>query len=84
MERLIATLRANGTIQSSLVKGRAASLIAGNATNITSANQTVLDGGIYAGVPSPITYFNQPPTTAAVLGFTMGGSGPDISYLTQV
>lgn len=74
----------NPTIQAQLVKGRAASIVAVAATNVTATGQTVNDGGVYPGVPNLITYFNTPPTTAAVLGFTMGGSGPDISYITQV
>lgn len=74
----------NPTIQSQLVKGRAATIVAVAATNVTATGQTVNDGGIYPGVPNLITYYNTPPTTAAVLGFTMGSSPPDISYLTQV
>lgn len=74
----------NPTIQAQLVKGRAASIVAVAATNVTATGQTVNDGGVYPGVPNLITYYNTPPTTAAVLGFTMGGSGPDVSYITQV
>lgn len=74
----------NPTIQSGFVKGRAAFIVAGNATNITTSGLSVSDGGVYAGVPSLITYYNQPPTTAATLGFTMGSVVNDVSYITQV
>lgn len=74
----------NPTIQANLVNTRAATIIAGNATNITTAGLVVLDGGVYQNVPSLITYYNQPPTTAATLAFTLGGSPPDSSYITQV
>ena len=62
----------NPTIQYNLVKGRNAFIVAANSTNITATGQTVSDGGVYPGVPSLITYYNQPPTTAAVLEFHDG------------
>lgn len=74
----------NPTISSALVRGRMALIGAPAGTNIAATGQTVYDGGVYAGVPSLITYFNSPPTTAAALGFTMGSSGPDVSYATPV
>lgn len=75
----------NPTIQYNLVKGRAATIVAAiTASNITATGSTVSDGGVYPGVPNLISYFNTPPTTAAVLGFTMGSSGNDVSYATQV
>jgi hypothetical protein len=75
----------NPTIQYNLVKGRQAQIVAALAgANITATSQTVNDGGVYAGVPNLITYYNTPPTTGAVLGFTLGSSGPDVSYVTPV
>lgn len=75
----------NPTIQYGLVKGRAATIISALAgSNITATGQTVSDGGVYPGVPTQITYYNTPPSTPAALGFTMGASGPDVSYITQV
>lgn len=74
----------NPTIQNALVKGRMGLIGPPAGTNITATGQTVFDGGIYAGVPSLISYYNSPPTTAAALGFTMGSSPPDVSYVTPV
>lgn len=66
----------NPTIQSNLLRGRKASILAALATtfaNITATGQTVYDGGIYPGVPSAQIFANSPITTAATLGFSVGG-----------
>lgn len=66
----------NPTIQSNLLRGRRASILAALATtfaNITATGQTVYDGGSYPGVPSALAVTNGPITTAASLGFAVGG-----------
>ena len=65
----------NPTTQSNLVRTRRASILAALATtfaNITATGQTVYDGGIYTGVPTPLIV-GGPVTTNAGLGFTVGG-----------
>lgn len=67
----------NPTIQTNLVRTRKASIGAALATtfaNITATGQTVYDGGIYTGTPSAIITTSAIVTTAATLGFTMGGA----------
>lgn len=66
----------NPTTQSNLLRGRRASILAALATtfaNITATGQTVYDGGLYAGVPSALIMESSPVTTAATLGFSVGG-----------
>lgn len=67
----------NPTTQANLVRGRRASILAALATtfaNITATGQTVYDGGIYPGVPSALITSTSPVTTAASLGFSVGGA----------
>ena len=66
----------NVSTQSKLLRTRRASILAALATtfaNITATGQTVYDGGIYPGVPSPLILESGPVTTAAALGFSVGG-----------
>lgn len=64
----------NPTTQANLVRGRRASILAAFAgANITTSGQTVYDGGIYPGVPSALILSTSPVTTAAALGFSVGG-----------
>lgn len=75
----------NPTSNANLVRGRRAAIIAALSGNtITGTGQTVLDGGIFAGNPAVnggvvVILTNQPPTTAAVLALTMGGTS-GVSY----
>lgn len=67
----------NPGIQSNLLRGRRASILAALATtfaNITATGQTVYDGGIYPGVPSALIQTGGVVTTAATLGFSVGGA----------
>lgn len=66
----------NPTTQSSLLRGRRASILAALATtfaNITATGQTVYDGGLYPGVPTALIV-GGPVTTNATLGFSVGGA----------
>lgn len=76
----------NPTIQYNLVKTRQGLIIpAIAAAGLSATGQTVVDGGVYAGVPSFILYYNtNPASTVSSLGFTMGSSGNDVSYVTQI
>ena len=66
----------NVSTQKNLLKRRQAVIGAALATtfaNITATGQTVYDGGIYAGVPSPLILSTTAPGTPAGLGFAVGG-----------
>jgi hypothetical protein len=66
----------NPTTQANLLRGRRASILAALATtfaNITATGQTVYDGGVYPGVPSALIVSTSAFTTAASLGFSVGG-----------
>lgn len=66
----------NPGIQSNLLRGRRASILAALATtfaNITATGQTVYDGGSYPGVPSALLLTGGIVTTAATLGIAVGG-----------
>ena len=67
----------NPSIQSNLLRGRRASILAAlSGANITTAGQTVETGGLYAGIPNSTALIlaSTPPTTAATLTFTVGGA----------
>lgn len=70
----------NPTTQSQLVKTRNAQFAAvQTAGAIVATNQVLQDGGIFTGVPTPVTVGGAP-TTAAVLTAAIGGT-PDISIV---
>jgi hypothetical protein len=72
----------NPDTQSNLVIGRAGLIqaaLSGGA--ITATGLVVLDGGIYPGVPSFITYYNTPPATVASLVITVGGATDNVVIL---
>jgi len=68
----------NPTIQANLVRTRKASILGAlSGTTLTTVGQSVYDGGIYPGVPSPIVYGDVTGTgtfTNAVVGLTVGGA----------
>lgn len=71
----------NPTIEQNLLKGRSAQIIAAlSGAALTTAGQSVQDGGIYPGVPNWISQFNTPPTTAAFVTLNVGGV-QDVSIL---
>lgn len=75
----------NVTTQSKLLKGRAALIVpALSGTAITATGQSVRDGGIYSSVPTLFAYgFVQGAgSVQAVLTAAVGGSAPDVSYIT--
>lgn len=76
---------ANVTTQKNLVKKRMALIVpALSGTAITATGQVVQDGGIYDSVPTLFAYGGVQGAGAvqAVLTASVGGSGPDVSYLT--
>lgn len=75
----------NPTIQSDLVHGREARIVAALAgANITATGQTVMDGGVYDKVPTALIFNTTGVTTGAALGFTMGSVAKDVSLVTPV
>lgn len=73
----------NPTMEQNLLKGRMAQIVGSLSGATVTAGGAVNDGGIYPGLPSFITSYNTPPTTAAVITFTMGGQN-DVSTWTPV
>lgn len=78
----------NPTTQSTLIHGRAASILASviqTPGSLTATGQTVYDGGIYAGVPTLYVSGAGPygaGPVSPVLTASMGGnSGGDVSYI---
>lgn len=71
----------NPDIQQSLVRVRNANLwVPTNSTGGLLVGGLIVDGGIYAGIPTPVITAAQPPSTTGVLAFTMGGFN-DTSYI---
>jgi hypothetical protein len=76
------TAYTNPDTQTGMVKTRPASIIAAlSAGAITATGQTVLDGGIFTAAPDQMMTYNTPPTGAASLTFTMGGTTDTIEIL---
>ncbi len=77
----------NPTTHKQLLKGRPANIWVGTTGSAINAYSTasILDGGIYAGIPLAVVAVSPSTTvtTAATTTCVMGGV-PDVSYLTQI